>query len=78
MVKHWNKLPMEVLKALSLLVFKKCLDNALTYKVELWVWSQEVDLMILVGPFQVTIYCDSVTSNIYYVLLQTESNTILA
>ena len=32
-VKHWNKLLREVLMAPSLLVFKKCLDNALRYMV---------------------------------------------
>ena len=32
-VKHWNRLPREVVMAPSLLVFRKHLDNALRYLV---------------------------------------------
>ena len=32
-VKHWNKLPREVVMAPSLLMFKKHLDNTLSYVI---------------------------------------------
>lgn len=37
-----------------------------------------VGLVILVGLFQVSVFCDPVAPNIYYVLLKIESNAILA
>ena len=63
MVGHWDRLPRAVVMALSLPEFKKRLDNALRHRV--WflgdpVWSQELDLMILVGPFQLKIFYDPI------------------
>ena len=54
-VEHWNRLPREAATAPSLTLFKKPLDRALTHMVSIWgcpVQGQELDLMILVGPFQ--------------------------
>jgi len=48
--------------ALSLAEFKKCLYKALRYMLCFLggpAWSQELDSMILVGPFQHGIFCDS-------------------
>ena len=61
-VGHWDRLPRAVVTASSLPEFKKCLDNALRHGVWFWVgpvWSQELDLMIIVGPFQPRIFYDS-------------------
>lgn len=47
---------------LKLLEFKEHLDNALKHKDCFWVcpvWSWELDSIILVGPFQLGIFCDS-------------------
>jgi len=57
----------KVVMALSLPGFKKPLDNALRHKV--WflgspVWSQELDLMILLGPFQLGTFYDSMKLSI--------------
>ena len=54
MVGHWDRLPREVVTAPSLPEFKKHSDSALSHMV--WflggpLWSQELDPMILVGPF---------------------------
>ena len=69
MVVHWNMLPKEVVTTPSLTEFKKHLDNALRHRV--WflggpVWSQELDSMILVGPFQLRIFCGSMTGITLY------------
>ena len=59
---HWHRLPREVVTAPSLPECKKHLDNTLRNMVSFLdgpVWSQELDLMILVGPFQLRIFCDS-------------------
>lgn len=50
--------------ASSLLEFKEYLDKALRHRV--WVlrgpeWSQGLDLMVLVGSFQLGPFCGSVT-----------------
>lgn len=45
----------------QLLEFKDCSDNALRHRV--WggpVWSQRLDSVVLKGPFQLWIFCDSV------------------
>lgn len=55
MVKYWNNLPREMIKAPKPVSIKKCLDNALKYMVQLLncsVCSQELDLMVCVGAFQ--------------------------
>lgn len=59
---------MAVVTALSLLYFKKHLDNTLIHRV--WflggpVQSQDLDV-ILVGPFHLKIFCDSKTNPILY------------
>ena len=43
--------------------FRESLDTALRHRV--WIlggleWSQELDSVILVGPFQLGVFCDSV------------------
>ena len=48
-----------------MLEFKECLDSALRDGVWILsgpVWSWELDSMILVGPFQLRIFCDSIKS----------------
>ena len=62
MVEHWNRLPWEAVTAPSLTLFKKHLGNTLRHMV--WIWGcplqgQELDLMILVGPFQFRTFHDS-------------------
>ena len=42
--------------------FKGCLVNALRHRVWIWgraVWRLELDLMILIGPFQLGMFCHS-------------------
>lgn len=59
----WKRLPREVVKAPSLLKFKKCLDNAPRDRVWLLycpVQGQELDPMILTDTFQVSILYDSI------------------
>ena len=59
---HWNRLPREVIMAPSLTEFWKCLDSALRGMVWLeYGAAQDVDLdsMILVIPFQFSLFCDS-------------------
>jgi len=44
------------------LEFKDCLDTVLSHMVWFWggpVWNQKLDSMILMGPFQHRIFCDS-------------------
>ena len=52
----------------ELLEFKECLDAALRHRVCCLggpVWSQELDLMVLVGPFQFGISNDSMIPRVY-------------
>ena len=54
-VKHWHRLPREVVNAPSLSVFKRHLDNALNNALKLLVSPElvrQLDWMITVGPFQ--------------------------
>lgn len=65
LAEHWNSLPREVAITSSLLEFKKQLDGGLRNTV--WtlgssVWSQKIDLMILVGHFQLRIVYESMIS----------------
>jgi len=60
-VEHWNRLPREVVMALSLPEFKKHPDSHARYMVWLLVgsaWSQELDMIILLSPFQLRIFYD--------------------
>ena len=44
------------------LEFRECLDSALRHRVWILggpVWNLELDLMVLTGPFQLRIFCDS-------------------
>lgn len=62
-VRHRNKLPRTVATAISLMEFKKLLENALRHRFVLLgssVLSQDLDLMITVGPFQLGIFYDSI------------------
>ena len=62
---HWNRLPRAVVTAPSLLEFKKLLDNTLRHGVQFLggaVWSQDLDLMTFVDPFQLKVLYDTVKS----------------
>lgn len=55
---HWNRFPREMAMASSLLEFKKHLDDAFKHGLMFLggpVWSQKLELVILVGPIQLTI-----------------------
>lgn len=59
---HTNMLPRAAVIALSVMEFEKRPDNTLRHTV--WflgglVWSQELDSMIVMDPFQFRIFCDS-------------------
>jgi len=61
-VRHWNRPHSENVTAPSLLEFKKHLDSTLRHMIRFLggpVWSQELDPMILVGPFPLGIFYDS-------------------
>ncbi|KAJ7420644.1 hypothetical protein WISP_47492 [Willisornis vidua] len=58
-VGHFNNLPREVVTTLA--EHKKCLDNALRHMVSFLRCSteaKELDLMILMGPFQMSMFYD--------------------
>jgi len=59
---HRYRLPREALVALSLPEFKKCLYRALRHMGSFScgpAWIQELELMILAGPFQLEMSCGS-------------------
>jgi len=63
-VRHWNRLPRAAVMAPIMPEFKKHLDKALRHRA--WflggpVWSQELNLIILRGLFQLGIFYDSVS-----------------
>jgi len=54
-VKHWNRLPRELVNAPSLSVFKSCFDSGLSNMPYLLVSPEvamQLDLKIVVNPFQ--------------------------
>jgi len=53
-VRRWNRLPRAVVTAPRLPEFKMHPDNALRHLLLFWsgsVWSQELDMVTLMGPF---------------------------
>lgn len=62
---HWSSLPREVLTVPSLSEFKKCPANAHRPVIlrDGAVQAQELGLVILVGPFQLGISCDSIITS---------------
>ena len=58
-VKHWNRLPSEVVAAPCLSVFKRHLGNALINMLELLASPElvrQLDSMIFLGPFQLNYF----------------------
>ncbi|KAK4815409.1 hypothetical protein QYF61_001397 [Mycteria americana] len=55
---HWNRLPREVVMAPSLSEFKERLRDGVVLGGP--ARSRELDLIILMGPFRLEIFCDSV------------------
>lgn len=81
-VQHWNRLLRAVVTAPSLTEFKKCLDNTLGHVVRFWggpLQGWELSLMILVGPSQLGLCCDSMTDQVTSVslILQTRIDMAL-
>ena len=68
---HWNMLSRETVMSLSLLDFKKHLDNAPSHTFRFFhcpLWSQKLGSMILVGPFQLRIIYDFCFGGILFYL----------
>lgn len=62
-IRHWNKVPTEVVTAANLSEFQKCLDNTARHMVYFGVVgcrATQLNSMILVGSFQFRIFHDSV------------------
>ena len=62
MVRHWHRLPSEVVETLSLETFKVRLDRALSNLTELHVSlfiAGELNQMAFKGPFQLKLFNDS-------------------
>lgn len=73
MVGHCNRLHMAVVIALCLSQFNKHMDNTLSCMVLILggtMWSQELDLMIFMGPFQLRIFYDSMILLSYNVAIR--------
>ena len=64
-VGHWNRLPRAVVTAPNLSELKEHLDDALSRDLVLGspVRSRELDSMILLGPFQLEIFYDSMINS---------------
>jgi len=63
---HWNRLLQVSGPGLKLLEFKKSLDKALRHMVWILgglVWSHKLDWLILMGPFQLGIFYDSMITS---------------
>lgn len=68
-VEPWKRLLREVIAAPSPKEFKKCLDNILRYMVGFLgcpVKDQELGSMILMGPFQLSTFYDSMISLLFF------------
>jgi len=64
-VSHWNSVPREVVMKPSLCEFKEHLDNELSHVVlGSPMRSRELDSVILMGPFQLEIFCDSIDTSL--------------
>lgn len=78
MMGHWHRLPRAVTMAPSWPEFKKRLDTAFRHIV--WFWgsplqTQELNSMILVGPFQLGIHANTHISHI--VVAKTSQHNVL-
>lgn len=65
----------EMVATSNLVKFKKCLGNSPKLRVCILdgaTLSQELDLMSVIGPFQLGIICDSMVTQTWFIFFQTE------